>query len=160
MFKAPTPEIEAEVLAEYDADYVSFCSQVLRDLERNNPGLAELVYLLIETRKGGDILFGVQMACAVYRQLEKASEGGMPIVEMREALRATAFEALADPQAFLNRYGTPYFYDGLIGKRTLANFVGDAVGHGVAWELALFVPVFLIRILEAQVELDLKKRAN
>ncbi len=161
MFTKPTTEIEASVLAEYDADYVGFVKSVFEDLERTNPQLAD-IFFFIANHDEDDHSFtlGLQMASAVYRQLQLANGGTLPIVEKREALQASAFEAIANPEAFVNKYGTPYFYNGLIGRRTIANFLGDAIGHNVGHEGVIFVAVFLIRLLEVQVELDCRKRPH
>lgn len=156
MLRKPSLEIENEVLAEYDRDYVGFCKQVFEDLERTNPGLADVFYMIKDYEKQlPGVTLGLQRASAVYRQLERAAMGSLPIVEMRSALEAVAFEALEDPEAFVNKYGTPYFYNGLIGQWTLAACVTDSIGNSVDWEVVVFVVVLMIRILEAQVELDL-----
>ncbi len=158
MLQKPTIEIENEVLAEYDRDYVMFGAEVMDGIEKTNPGMAEAFYNLLDAiREDRSFILGIQMATAVYKQLERASGGNMPIVEMREAVGVTAFEILDDPEDFLNKYGTPYLQEGLIGLRTLSNFLGDAVGHGAEPHKVVFIAVYVIRLLEAQVELDMSR---
>ncbi|MBX4204939.1 MAG: hypothetical protein KW788_01970 [Candidatus Doudnabacteria bacterium] len=161
MLQKPTQEIETAVFAEYDADYVGFCVRVFEEMERTNPQLADLIYMMkdYEDQIPG-ILLGLQLSSVVYEQLRRVAGGQLPIVEMRPSLRKVALEAIADPKAFVNKFGTPYFYDGLIGKLTLAACAADGIGHGVGWEIVVFVVVFMIRILEAQVELDLAQPKN
>lgn len=160
MLKKPTPEIEAEVLAEYDADPSAFGQKVFEEMERKNPGMADLLesFMKIAKEEGREFVLGLLMASVVYRQLEISAEGHIPIVEMRPALQKVGREVFGvGPEEFVNQYGTPYLRNGIIGTKTLANFIGDAVGGGLDYQTVLFSAVFLIRVLEGQIELDMCK---
>jgi hypothetical protein len=161
VLKKPSDEIVNESLMKYDADYVGFCAQVIERIERTNPGLLDVLDSLRKSSEELDkpgIVLGLQMALLVYHQIEKTNGGSMPIVETREAVSAIAQEALTDPEDFVNKYGTPYFYDGLIHRMTMAAMLADAAGHHVPWEYLVFVVVLMLRLLEVQVELDCKKQ--
>lgn len=157
MLVRPTPEIEAAVLAEYDADYALFCKHVFEGMERSNPGMADIFWEFLENSKCDDsFTLGLQMASAVYRQLERASNGKLPIVEKNAVWRKTLLESWKNPEAFFDKHGGKYLESGLITKRTFANFLGDAIGHDLDPHQVAFVAIFMLRILESQIASDLE----
>jgi hypothetical protein len=124
MLQKPTQEIERAVFAEYDADYLGFCVRVFEEMERTNPQLADLIFMMkdYEDQIPGTVL-GLQLSLVVYEQLRRVADGQLPIVEMRPSLRKVA--------------------NGLIGKLTIAACAADGEGHGVGWEIAFVVTFFV-----------------
>src|SRR4051812_46107766 len=104
MLAKPTPDIEAALRLEYDADFGKFVGKVLEDMEQTNPELFDILYKAFEICKDqGWFMMGSQMACFVYRMLERASGGHMPVIE-KETLLPVGLEAMQDPKSFVDKY--------------------------------------------------------